>query len=53
MANPKEAINKIIDNKLDKLKYQESVFISQDNTLRTAIVRAEIAVLEEVRDEIT
>ena len=46
-------VNKVIADKLDKLKYQESVFISQDNTLPTAIVRAEIAVLEEVRDEIT
>ena len=52
MANPKEAINKIIDNKLDKLEYQENIFIDQNNTLRTAIVRAEIATLKVVRDEV-
>ena len=52
MANPKEAVNKIIDNKLDKLEYQESIFIDQNNTLRTAIVRAEIATLKVVKDEV-
>jgi len=42
----------VIDNKIKELRRRELGFIEQDNRLMTAIVRAQIKCLEEVKNDL-
>lgn len=43
--------NLTIDNKIKELRRRELVFMEQDNNLMTAVVRAQIECLEEVKND--